>query len=57
MNKMDGVRLDYNDGWILIRRSGTSPYLRISGESSVSIEASKELNMLAEERMKKIELI
>ena len=57
MNKMDGVRLDYNDGWILIRRSGTSPYLRISGESSVSIEASKALNVLAEERMKKIELI
>ena len=54
---MDGVRLDYDDGWILIRRSGTSPYLRISGESSVSIEASKALNELAEERMKKLELI
>ena len=57
MNKMDGVRFDYDDGWILIRRSGTSPYLRISGESSVSIEASKALNEIAEGSMKKLELI
>jgi len=57
INKMDGVRFDYNDGWILIRRSGTSPYLRLSGESSVSVEASKVLNKLAQERMKKLNLI
>ncbi len=57
VNKLDGVRIDYNDGWILIRRSGTSPYLRISGESSVSQEASKAMNELAEERMKKLDLI
>ncbi|MFW9998730.1 MAG: phosphoglucosamine mutase [Candidatus Hodarchaeota archaeon] len=57
INKMDGVRFDYNDGWILIRRSGTSPYLRLSGESSVSLEESKALNELAQERMKKLNLI
>ncbi|NVM35878.1 MAG: phosphoglucosamine mutase [Candidatus Lokiarchaeota archaeon] len=57
INKMDGVRFDYNDGWILIRRSGTSPYLRLSGESSVSLEASKALNELAQERMRKLNLI
>ncbi len=57
INKMDGVRFDYNDGWILIRRSGTSPYLRLSGESSVSLEASKSLNELAQERMRKLNLI
>jgi len=57
INRMDGVRFDYDDGWILIRRSGTSPYLRISGESSVSLEASKSLNQLAEESMKKLNLI
>ncbi|MFX0186278.1 MAG: phosphoglucosamine mutase [Candidatus Hodarchaeota archaeon] len=56
-NKMDGVRFNYNDGWILIRRSGTSPYLRISGESSVNLEYSKEMNELATERMKKLDLI
>ncbi|TFG28813.1 MAG: phosphoglucosamine mutase [Promethearchaeota archaeon] len=57
LNKMDGVRFDYDDGWILIRRSGTSPYLRISSESSVNLESSKEINELAQERMKKLELI
>ena len=57
INKMDGVRFDYNDGWILIRRSGTSPYLRLSGESSVSLEASKAMNELAQERMRKLNLI
>ncbi|MBD3255258.1 MAG: phosphoglucosamine mutase [Candidatus Lokiarchaeota archaeon] len=57
INKMDGVRFDYNDGWILIRRSGTSPYLRISGESSVDINSSIEMNKIAEEKMKKLDLI
>ena len=57
INKMDGVRLDYNDGWILIRRSGTSPYLRITGESSLNLEASQEMNDLAKEKMEKLSLI
>ena len=57
INEMDGVRINYNDGWILIRRSGTSPYLRLSGESSVSLDDSKKVNELAQERMKKLDLI
>lgn len=57
INKLDGVRFDYNDGWILIRRSGTSPYLRISGESTESMEASKKMNKLSQERMEKLGLI
>ncbi|GAG10979.1 unnamed protein product, partial [marine sediment metagenome] len=57
INKMDGVRLDYNDGWILIRRSGTSPYLRLTGESSVDLESSKAVNDRAKETMEKLDLI
>ena len=57
INKMDGVRFDFNDGWILVRRSGTSPYLRISGESSVDLESTKKINELAKERMEKLNLI
>ncbi|MFX0035790.1 MAG: phosphoglucosamine mutase [Candidatus Hermodarchaeota archaeon] len=57
INKMDGVRFDYNDGWILIRRSGTSPYLRISGESSVNLDDSEEMNKLTKEKMEKLNLI
>jgi phosphoglucosamine mutase len=57
INKMDGVRLDFNDGWILIRRSGTSPYLRLTGESSVDLESSKVVNDRAKEKMEKLNLI
>lgn len=57
INQMDGVRLDYNDGWILIRRSGTSPYLRLTGESSVNLESSKVVNDRAKEKMEKLNLI
>ncbi|TFF98326.1 MAG: phosphoglucosamine mutase [Promethearchaeota archaeon] len=56
-NKLDGVRFDFDEGWILVRRSGTSPYLRISGESSVNLESSKEMNELVQEKMKKLDLI
>ena len=56
-NKMDGVRFDFDNGWILVRRSGTSPYLRISGESSVNLESSKEMNELVQEKMEKLDLI
>ncbi len=57
INKMDGVRLDFNDGWILIRRSGTSPYLRLTGESSVDLKSSQIVNDLAKEKMEKLNLI
>ncbi|MHA1273060.1 MAG: phosphoglucosamine mutase [Promethearchaeota archaeon] len=57
INKMDGCRFDYSDGWLLIRRSGTSPYLRISGESNISMQNSIEINKLAEEKMRKLDLI
>ncbi len=57
INKLDGCRFDYNDGWILIRRSGTSPYLRISGESNVDLESSIEMNNIATQRMKKLNII
>jgi phosphoglucosamine mutase len=55
--RTDGCRFDYDDGWILIRRSGTSPYLRISGESNIDLNSTKEMNSLAEEKMKELNLI
>ncbi|MHA1763135.1 MAG: phosphoglucosamine mutase [Promethearchaeota archaeon] len=55
--RIDGVRFNFNDGWLLIRRSGTSPYLRISGESTSNLERSIEMNTIATERMKKLDLI
>jgi phosphoglucosamine mutase len=32
INELDGIRIDYEEGWLLIRRSGTSPIVRIAGE-------------------------
>ena len=57
INRMDGCRFDFEDGWILIRRSGTSPYLRISGESTIDISHSMEMNNLAMKSMEKLNLI
>lgn len=57
INRMDGCRFDYDDGWLLIRRSGTSPYLRISGESTIDINQSIEINNVAREKMEKLNLI
>jgi len=33
MTTIDGVRLDFEDGWILVRRSGTEPKIRITAEA------------------------
>jgi len=30
---IDGVRLDFEDGWILVRKSGTEPKIRITAEA------------------------
>ncbi|MFX0104236.1 MAG: phosphoglucosamine mutase [Candidatus Hodarchaeota archaeon] len=57
INRLDGCRFDYEDGWLLIRRSGTSPYLRISGESTKDINSSIEMNNIAMKKMQKLNLI
>ena len=57
INEMDGCRFDYEEGWILIRRSGTSPYLRISGESKTDMETTIKFNNIAKERMEALYLI
>ena len=57
INQMDECRFDYDKGWILVRRSGTSPYLRISGESTINMEKSIEINKIVEQKMRKLNLI
>jgi phosphoglucosamine mutase len=57
INQLDGCRFNYDKGWLLIRRSGTSPYLRISGESTINLEKSIEMNKIAQNKMRKLDLI
>jgi phosphoglucosamine mutase len=30
---IDGVRVDWDDAWVLVRPSGTEPYMKVSGEA------------------------
>jgi phosphomannomutase len=54
---MDGCRFDHDQGWILVRRSGTSPYLRISGESKIDKAHSIDMIKKSVEKMKELDLI
>lgn len=42
LTSIDGVRVDWDDGWLLVRPSGTSPYIKVSSEA-VSAERLDEL--------------
>jgi phosphoglucosamine mutase len=57
INQLDGCRFDYEGGWILIRRSGTSPFLRISGESNKDLAETIHLNNLAKDKMIEFDFI
>jgi len=43
MNKIDGIRIDMDDSWVLIRPSGTEPKIRVTVEANDENRA-KELN-------------
>ena len=40
-NLLDGLRIDYDDGWVLVRPSGTEPKFRIYSESRVQEVAER----------------
>ncbi len=44
-NTMDGVRLDFDKGWVLVRASNTSPLIRLTVEG----ESQSDFNSLMEE--------
>ncbi len=46
LTTIDGYRLDYDDGWLLIRPSGTEPLIRVYSEASTP-ERAEELTALA----------
>lgn len=49
---MDGVRVDYTDGWFLVRASGTEPKVRVFSEGKTEARA-RELNRIAMEGLER----
>lgn len=49
VNRTDGVRIDYDDGWVLLRPSGTEPKFRIYSESSDAEKAEERSEMFCRE--------
>ncbi len=49
---MDGVRVDYSDGWFLVRASGTEPKVRVFSEAKTK-ERAKRLNRIAMEGLER----
>jgi phosphomannomutase/phosphoglucomutase len=45
---VDGVRINFNDGWVIVRASGTENYIRIFAEAKTKEEAQR----IADEYMK-----
>ncbi len=49
INDLDGIRIDYEDGWVIMRPSGTEPKFRITSESKDENVAKKRADSLKEE--------
>ena len=49
INTLDGLRIDYEDGWAIMRPSGTEPKFRITSESKDEIVAKKRADSLKKE--------
>ncbi len=52
LSDMDGVRVDYTDGWFLVRASGTEPKVRVFSEGKTE-ERARELNRIAMEGLER----
>ena len=42
INTIDGLKIDFDDGWVHLRRSNTEPIIRIYSES-VTLDKAKKL--------------
>lgn len=51
---VDGLHLQFNNGWVLIRKSGTTPILRITAESQSTVEETKKLIQISREAVKNL---
>lgn len=48
----DGLRVNFDEGWILIRKSGTTPIVRINAESKTDMKSTIIMRDIAENALK-----
>jgi phosphoglucosamine mutase len=41
VSNIDGIRLSFNDGWLLVRPSGTEPKIRLTAEAKTEARAKQ----------------
>ena len=41
VNKIDGLKIDFDEGWVHLRKSNTEPVIRIYSESNSILKANK----------------
>jgi phosphomannomutase/phosphoglucomutase len=54
VNTIDGVRIDFEDKWVLVRQSDTSPMIRVAAEADTEEDAEElvaKFSKLVEERL------
>ena len=49
VNTLDGLRIDYKDGWVIMRPSGTEPKFRITSESKDKSLSKRRADMFRDE--------
>ena len=51
---IDGVKIDFEEGWVHLRKSNTEPIIRIYSEGKTEAEADRFANMILEEAKKMV---
>jgi phosphoglucosamine mutase len=41
VSRIDGLKLDFGDGWLLVRPSGTEPKIRLTAEAKTESRAQQ----------------
>ena len=49
---IDGVKIDFEEGWVHLRKSNTEPIIRVYSEGKTESEAERLAQIMLEEAMK-----
>ena len=49
---IDGVKIDFEEGWVHLRKSNTEPIIRVYSEGKTETEAERLAQIMLEEAMK-----